>query len=326
METLFKKIIVLLFWANNCVFAQNLVPNPSFEEYTDCPYAPAQLEFAKHWINPTQGSPEYFNANYCGQQNTCSVPDNGIGYQNAKTGVAYSGLYAYSYNEPNLREYIQIKLIQKLKKRNKYQVGFYCNLRDNYCNLAANSLGAFFSLDAISRNDMLLFDTIPQLVNSTNNLLISKTEWMLVSDTIEAIGEEEYITIGNFFQDSLTDTVSVYDSFGGNYWGYKKPYYLIDDVFVIPLDSLTGINQAQKLEGKVYYANGYINITLRGISYKPLEVTLSTATGQQVWQSNTFYTQNEQHVPLPPLPQGIYFVEVKCGNGIKREKLNIQQE
>ncbi|MBX7183103.1 MAG: hypothetical protein K1X82_13410, partial [Bacteroidia bacterium] len=208
--------------------AQNLVPNPSFEEYSDCPTTEGQLENATGWVNPnpaSQATPDYYNSCNCQNTNVFNlcVPHSTIGYQQAHSGVAYAGVFTFSYLVSNAREYLQIKLSDTLVQRRKYLVGFYCSLRDDLCNLATNNWGAFLSRDAISKN-IFLIDTIPQLVNGSGIPLTSKTEWMLVSDTIEAEGGEAYITIGNFFQDSLTDTVSVYLEINGQpstYWGYK---------------------------------------------------------------------------------------------------------
>ncbi|MBX7182523.1 MAG: hypothetical protein K1X82_10445 [Bacteroidia bacterium] len=298
---------------------QNLVPNPSFEEYSQCPFAPNQVPFAIGWINPTQGSPDYYNACYNGELNSSSVPENACGYQEAKTGVAYCGQHTFNRNSKNLREYFQIKLKEILRQdiRKQYFVGFYCNLRDNYCRTAVNNLGVFFSKDPVSRNDELVIDTLPQMVNKPNNPLTSRTEWMLVADTIQLIEDSlQYITIGNFFLDSLTDTVSVDDGLGE----FEAAYYLIDDVFVIDLDSLTSISELKYLTGKAFIHGGQLLIELEE-SYKPLEIILTNCAGQIVWQHKGFYTQGVKQYNLPLLNEGLYFVEVRCGGGCYGRRL-----
>ncbi len=335
MENSCFKVAVLfsVLWFGICqTKAQNLVPNPSFEEYSTCPTLQGQLQNAIDWVNPNHATPDYFNECNCAFSgpsvvNLC-VPVNAIGYQEAKSGNAYTGLFTFSYHVPNVREYIQTKLKSALKKNSKYYVGFYCNLRDELCNLAANDIGAFFSKDPISRNDLFVIDTIPQLANNRIHPLTSKIDWMLVSDTIEAGGDEEYVTIGNFLQDSLTDTISVYLEVNGTpsvFWGYKQPYYLIDDVFVIPLDSLTDIKEPKPLQGKAYTANGQLVLELEE-SYKPIHLMLTTATGQTVWQQQEFFTQGQRAFSLPLLPGGLYFVEVQCGGGVLRQKVVVSQE
>ncbi len=42
--------------------AQNLVKNPSFEEFANCPKALGNLaNDVLHWSTPTEGSTDYFN-------------------------------------------------------------------------------------------------------------------------------------------------------------------------------------------------------------------------------------------------------------------------
>ena len=63
--------------------AQNLVPNPSFEDMVQCPPGWTQIEFATGWINPNGYSPDYFNS--CVPDTGCcnifSVPNNSYGFQ-----------------------------------------------------------------------------------------------------------------------------------------------------------------------------------------------------------------------------------------------------
>ena len=143
---------------------------------------------------------------------------------------------------------------------------------------------------------------------------------MLVADTFIATGEEQYITIGNFNDDTHTDTVIL-----DNNSIYLKTYYLIDDVFVIPLDSLTSIKEPKPLQGKAYTANGQLVLELEE-SYKPINLSISNATGQTVWQHQEFFTQGQRAFSLPLLPGGLYFVEVQCGGGVLRQKVVVSQE
>ena len=44
-------LILLALVLSLCAEAQNLVPNPSFEFYTECPDSPGKIEFAYPWKN-----------------------------------------------------------------------------------------------------------------------------------------------------------------------------------------------------------------------------------------------------------------------------------
>ena len=143
MSVLLKK----WWWLNNlflllfhCGFIraqtlQNLVPNGSFEAYTQCPNNSSQIYYAPPWSGPTTNSSDYFNA--C--STTMNVPHyGGIGssypyYLNAKDGNAYVGMYTYQLN--NYREYIQNKLLDTLHIGLCYYVEFFVTNIQNvkYC-------------------------------------------------------------------------------------------------------------------------------------------------------------------------------------------------
>ena len=65
-------VLYLLLLYSSCCFAQNLVRNPSFEEYTNCDtpdtfysYDTAaynnQYFTAKYWVSPTLSTADWFN-------------------------------------------------------------------------------------------------------------------------------------------------------------------------------------------------------------------------------------------------------------------------
>ncbi len=62
--------------------AQNLVPNPSFEVFTSCPYQAGDIDKANGWTSLC-GSPDYFNT--CNQYDW-AVPNNIFGYQLPASG------------------------------------------------------------------------------------------------------------------------------------------------------------------------------------------------------------------------------------------------
>jgi len=85
--------ITLFVFTGNICCAQNLIVNGDFEDYTTCPWALSQLDFAQYWINPTTvngGTPDYYNA--CCTSTWVGVPKNNFGFQNAYSGSAYGGV------------------------------------------------------------------------------------------------------------------------------------------------------------------------------------------------------------------------------------------
>src|SRR5690554_3199107 len=191
--------------------AQNLVPNPSFETYSQCP-DPATLdpmpndmmELATGWNNPTGYTPDYFHA-CVNLPNSFGVPTNGYGSQDARTGNAYAGLITM-YGETEAREYIQTELTESLIAGKQYLVTFYVCL-GKVCTYAANNIGAYFSNTSVSVSHSWVLPYIPQISNNPfTNPLTNMVGWTEVSGVFTAVGGEQYMIIGNFNSYASTDT------------------------------------------------------------------------------------------------------------------------
>src|SRR5438045_1941266 len=85
-------IAVLLF--RTLIVAQNLVTNPGFENYVNCPTTDGQINMSMDWSDPTGTGPDYFNscATYASGY---SVPSNDLGNMDPHTGNAYAGVFTY---------------------------------------------------------------------------------------------------------------------------------------------------------------------------------------------------------------------------------------
>jgi len=53
-------LILLVLVLSLCAEAQNLVPNPSFEQYSECPDGPGKIAFAYPWKSVVGGC-DYFH-------------------------------------------------------------------------------------------------------------------------------------------------------------------------------------------------------------------------------------------------------------------------
>src|SRR4051812_43656962 len=82
-------------------FAQNLVPNSSFEDTVACPNSISQIDRATGWSSYRQ-SPDYFNSCAYITYPNASEPSNIWGYQYSRTGNAYAGFIAYQKQVNNL--------------------------------------------------------------------------------------------------------------------------------------------------------------------------------------------------------------------------------
>jgi len=231
-----KYLLIFTVIFTNHIYAQiNLVINPSYEDTVSCPTGPAQINKAIGWdklITGGGGTPELFHT-CCHPNNLCGVPQNTpfAGYQHPKSGLAYIGIQVAA-NGGNYREYIQSKLNNKLKSGDTYCVNFFVNLYDPSTAIV-KPLGAYFDDGSVitytnfglAYANAFYQPAIPQVYNTTQ-VLNDTLNWMKIEGSFVATGTEEYITIGNFFPDSLSQIVS-----WTTYWG---SYYYIDDVSVIP--------------------------------------------------------------------------------------------
>jgi len=227
--------VLAILWPASIIYGQNLVSNPSFEDYVDCPTgysaigAPMTTISVTDWYIPTLGSSDYFNP--CATAaSLVSVPENYFGYQVAKTGDAYAGWYGYVSCIPDYREYIEARLLTTLKAGHRYHVSYWISL-GNDVPYATDQMGAFFSPDSL--NDPLGATYIaetPQIQSPVSTLYTDTTGWVAVAGEFIATGDERWIVIGNFMPDADLNIEAV----GG---GMPASYYYMDDVCVLDMDT-----------------------------------------------------------------------------------------
>jgi len=197
--------------------AQNLVPNPSFETFTTCP---TSLNFGgplecTPWLSPVNTA-DYFNG--CSDPVFgVSVPYNFQGYQYAHTGFAYTGMYYY-IEQQNYREFVQVQLLQPLEKDSCYLIGFWMNLGNETCGV--NHTGAKLSVGPPT------WPYSNPTLDWGGELFTDTLQWVYVFDYIIASGGENYITIGNFYNNTQT-TIDPDCP-----WQFVYAYYYVDDVIV----------------------------------------------------------------------------------------------
>jgi hypothetical protein len=203
-------------------YAQNLVPNPSFETYTSCPTG-GGAQVPVPWYTPNGSTPDYFNS--CATGANYSVPSNMFGFQNAHMGNAYVGMIVYVTFTTNAGEYIQVQLLDTLIANAVYCVSFYVSPAD-LAQWGCNKIGCYFSSTPVSACGSCQMPYIPQ-VESTS--MISDTSaWVKVSGIFTAIGDEQYLTIGNFRLTANTDTTTINSSVNN-----PEAYFYIDDISVM---------------------------------------------------------------------------------------------
>lgn len=235
-------ILLSIFVTFFCNAQTNLVPNPSFENYSSCPIQQNDPITASNWYIASQsgtsgGTSDYFN--------TCSdplvtgciaicatIPQNQIGYQYPRTGNGYCGFGGYTSYFSVYKEYIGTKLKTPLKKGKTYCVSFYVSLADS-CLFGIKQVGAYFSNDSCPQLSFEAVDVTPQIENS-NGYIDNKTDWTEITGSFTATDDFKFLCIGSFGSSDSTD-VHRLSNHGDTIFDmdYKSAYYYVDDVTVL---------------------------------------------------------------------------------------------
>ncbi len=194
-------VLVFLLFLFLPLQSQNLVPNPSFEEYIDFS---GRTSSGWHKIQNTD-TPDYFN--FAGPKPINNIFDKYIGGTQPKTGSAFVGFFCLRSNPQrnvkNVREYIGTTLTNTLEKDSLYKVEISLCL-DAESNAAIKNFGMIFSTNSLEFNkDYQLFSAKPQ-IEFTLSYPDKGTGWITVSSFYKATGNEKCIIIGNFKNDKAT--------------------------------------------------------------------------------------------------------------------------
>jgi hypothetical protein len=82
-----KNILIIALILSNISFAQDLINNGDFEDYSICPDNVSQLSRADYWTSYGT-TPDYYNS--CSEAFEADVPYNLAGFQNPASGEGYA--------------------------------------------------------------------------------------------------------------------------------------------------------------------------------------------------------------------------------------------
>ncbi|MBI1182837.1 OmpA family protein [bacterium] len=262
-----KAIIDSFNCENVKLSSTNILPDPSFECYTECPsnVNTSKLYQLKYW-DQTSGTPDYYNA--CSI--IMSVPENIMGQEEARNGHGYVGMYLF--DQGNYREFLSAKLTKPMVKERWYVIKLYAALSENsglatdnfeflitekypmvkdydsamvipasdsteiYNSHITNEVDTNYLhavkakiKDVEEKEGKMLEDLRPQVINEPGNFGDQYT-WKKICGMYLAEGGEMYITMGNFNDDKNTNKKIMNPKAGG------FAYYFIDDFTVEPLN------------------------------------------------------------------------------------------
>ena len=307
-----KKFVCFLSLASALsASAQNLVWNPGFETYVPDSVNNStgnnDVSKAEHWINAGPGTSDYYHSDY--NSPWPRVPNNDHGTQVPHGGSGYAGIYAFEITTPtNIREYMRTQLMAPLIAGQQYQVSFYASLGDHSDFKA--SFGANLSATAInSFNGYLML--APEHIG-TPGAIGDKVNWVLVSGIYTATGGEQWLTIGGFFDDQKSDTMTI----GGI---HPNAYYYIDDVSVT-LAHAEGIESNEDMISFDLYPNpAATTITLHTTAdVQRQDILLFDARGRMVncaWIETDAYTFRAE---VGQLAEGMYTVMIASTGSSRR--------
>ncbi|MCH2082182.1 MAG: hypothetical protein MK226_07300, partial [Saprospiraceae bacterium] len=187
-----KKIIILFIGILLSLWLsaqENLVLNPSFEDYEDCPDEAGEFATTVSIWTTYFANPEYMNCDYEGFL--------GIG---PKTGDGYAGAFLLWELVPSnyyFREYLHGQLSKPLEKDSIYYAEFY--VRPDSIRGFIDRLEMTLSeepLDSILPTNGVL--DVEPVVAYQDGILSETSIYTKISGCFTAKGGEQYLTLGNF--------------------------------------------------------------------------------------------------------------------------------
>lgn len=239
-------LYIFILFPTNIFLGQNLVTNPGFEIYKNCPNGynvSSDKELVPGWRIPSPGTSDYFNR--CDKTGRSGVPKNAMGYMEAKEGKGYAGVILSDFalikqGQRNYREYLQNRLVAPLVKGTVYCVKFYYCIA-THSRYSINRLGILFSEDKLG-SDKNLIVKVPNIELDSLLLNQQKDAWIEFCGTYTAQGGERFLTLGNFYSDSRTNHFDFKEEKGMETEATPSKienfaYYFIDMVSVEALDN-----------------------------------------------------------------------------------------
>jgi hypothetical protein len=294
---------------------QNLVPNPSFESYTNCPNFAGQINRADNWYS-IRMTPDYLNV--CAPYGWASVPLNYFGNKMPATGNGYAGIGGFWQGSSNFPECVGAQLITPLQVGIKYFLSFKVFLGqkaniNQWCGI--NKIGALFSTFHFDTINMAPLCNCSQIY--TNSIITDTTNWTTITGSFVADSVYNYIGIGRFFDDASTSSTQITGT-------QCNAYYYLDDI-CLSNDSLytagwtwtTDIKQIYNSRTS-FYPNPISDQSTLQFDNTKAEVctlTLYNNCGQIVRTINNI-TSDQVIIQKNNLTNGLYYFVLRTGDHV----------
>jgi hypothetical protein len=311
-----SRVLFLIALAVSCldISAQNLVPNGSFEEGSECPMFLDDLHNrCDHWYKSIQvpgvpmnenPSPDWYHA--CSEVEFLTPPELVTGYQFPNEGEGFAALFNYDIVNDNNRELMGIELNESLVIGEVYYLSFNLSTEYNALNngIATDKFG--FKLTTYQT-----FSSTDQAVDNISNGYIDEIHtdtlgWTEYNFEFLADSNYRYLHFGVFFTDDQLQTMNF-----GNPNIARYSYVFIDNVILSSEPLSTDIDISSS-SFKIY-PNPFTDV-LKINSENPLRhITFYTAYGSQI--KSVAVSNEEVAVNMGNLPKGLYIIQIVLKNG-----------
>lgn len=320
MKALLKKSLVtcLLAAFSFGTGAQNLVPNPSFEDTIQCPQFYGDIDASCEYWTSFRGSVDYMH--------NCFplVANDMAGGKTPHSGEAYAGFVTYGITTADFgREHLAIELLSPLVIGEKYYVSFFASVGYTPLthNIATDNIGALFT--TYSYYDPMLEMPNLNFSHINESSIISEIDnWVKISGSFVADSAYTYMVIGNFYDDQYTETLNLPFTFLP-----QRAYYCVDDVCVSS-DSLytntwVGINDHENEKNNVFIYPNPARDYLKIVSDFPIEMVILYDCAGKTIKEIKVNNVSTTVININDLDSGLFFIQIESTNSTLIAKLII---
>lgn len=317
---------LLLVWlgvvANLRCEAQNLVPNPGFEETDSCTFGlglGALHDWYSAYLTPDhlQSCLPYGSGN--------GLPLNIFTFQHPFEGISCMGILTYDDDTGlELHEWIMVHLLEPLAVGQTYYCSFRANAAfgGNSMNqttwLASSHLGMLFTT---YDRQWTWGDPYPAALNQAHivypQILTDTVGWTLVSGSFVADSAYQYLVIGNFFNNALVDTLHFAVLGPGlDVYGYT----LVDAVCVSPNPEGCDLNHGAEAIGEAtpfVYPNPATDVLIIG-NVIGSDAVVMNMLGQWVWSGRV--NTDRFAVDVGTWTRGAHVLQLRDKRGVRTVK------
>lgn len=312
-------LFAVVFYTPNTTQAQNLVPNPGFEETDSCTFG-LGLGALHYWYSAYL-TPDHLQS--CQPYGTANgLPLNTFSFQYPFEGNSCAGIFTFDgHTGQEQREWIMVPLLDTLKAGQAY----FCSIRANAAfggngsnpvnQLASDHLGMLFTT---YHRQWTWGDPYPAALDQAHilypQILSDTVGWTLVSGSFVADSAYTYLMIGNFFSNALTETLHF--SSDVPEWG-RFSYTLVDAVCVSPNPyGCELIHGAEELGGvrAVVHPNPALHaLVIENAS--GLDAEVLNMLGQSVWNGRV--NAERFALDVASWARGAYLLQLRGAGGVQ---------